>query len=175
MCDGMTDHAVIHVFVWGNNARRAELRGRRCIVEARGAMSTVLVRFLDTGERVTTSHRALRRRTPEVHKRQRLLADCGRVSVRALSGSGTQGLKTTRKGSHMPRKGDVHVVPADKGWRVEVDSQGRAIGTHDTQAAAWKQARGIARRNESEALLHGRDGKIRERNTYGRDPRRSKG
>jgi hypothetical protein len=53
------DQAVF-VFAWGNNARRRALRGRRCVIEARGAMGTVLVRFLDTGERVTTSYRALR-------------------------------------------------------------------------------------------------------------------
>ena len=35
------------------------------------------------------------------------------------------------------------------------------------------QAKNIARRNESEALLHGRDGQIRARNTYGHDPRRT--
>jgi hypothetical protein len=50
----------IYTFVWGNNPRRAELRGRRCRVLARGRMGTVLVEFLDTGERVTTSHRAIR-------------------------------------------------------------------------------------------------------------------
>ena len=49
-----------YVYVWGNNERRAGLKGRRCVIEARGAMGTVLVRFLDTGERVTTSARALR-------------------------------------------------------------------------------------------------------------------
>jgi hypothetical protein len=49
-----------YTFAWGNNPRRAELKGRRCVVEARGRMRTVLVRFLDTGERVTTSARALR-------------------------------------------------------------------------------------------------------------------
>ena len=75
----------------------------------------------------------------------------------------------------MPRKGDVHVVPGDKGWRVEVEGQDRASGTHGTQAAAWEQAKGIAKRNHSEALLHGRDRQIRERNTYGHDPRRTKG
>jgi hypothetical protein len=53
----------VYVFVWGNNARRAELKGRRCVVEAHGRMSTVLVRFLDNGERVTTSRRALRQTT----------------------------------------------------------------------------------------------------------------
>jgi hypothetical protein len=50
----------IHTFVWGNNPRRAELKGRRCRVLARGRMGTVLVEFLDSGERVTTSHRAIR-------------------------------------------------------------------------------------------------------------------
>lgn len=44
---------------WGNNPRRAELKGRLCVVEAVGTKNTVLIRFLDTGERVTTSHRAI--------------------------------------------------------------------------------------------------------------------
>jgi hypothetical protein len=53
----------IYTFAWGNNSCRAELQGRRCVLEASGAMGTVLVRFLDTGERVTTSRRALRKET----------------------------------------------------------------------------------------------------------------
>lgn len=53
--------SVVYVYAWGNNPRRAELKGRRCVVEASGAKQTVLVRFLDNGERVTTSSRALRR------------------------------------------------------------------------------------------------------------------
>jgi hypothetical protein len=51
----------IYVYAWGNNARRRTLQGRRCRLIARGRMSTVLVEFLDNGERVTTSSRALRR------------------------------------------------------------------------------------------------------------------
>ena len=51
----------VSVFVWGNNPRRAELMGRVCMDEAVSRMGTVLVRFLDTGERVTTPRRALRR------------------------------------------------------------------------------------------------------------------
>lgn len=50
------------VYAWGNNDVRAALKGRVCVVEARGRKSSVLVRFLDTGERVVTSRRALRRR-----------------------------------------------------------------------------------------------------------------
>ena len=52
---------IVYVYAWGNNARRAELRGRECVLEATGNLGTALVRFLDTGERVTTSRRALRR------------------------------------------------------------------------------------------------------------------
>jgi hypothetical protein len=52
--------ARVYVYAWGNNERRMGLKGRRCVIEARGALGTVLVRFLDTGERVTTSRRALR-------------------------------------------------------------------------------------------------------------------
>jgi hypothetical protein len=56
----------------------------------------------------------------------------------------------------MPRKGDVQVVPSAKGWRVEVEGQSRAKGTHETQQAAWQHAKQIAQQNRSEALLHGR-------------------
>jgi hypothetical protein len=48
------------IYAWGNNPRRARLKGGRCVVLARGAMGSVLVCFLDTGEKVITSRRALR-------------------------------------------------------------------------------------------------------------------
>lgn len=72
-------------------------------------------------------------------------------------------------------RGDVHVVPSEQGWRVEVAADGRARSVHQTQAAAREAAREIARRTKRELFVHGRDGQIRERNTYGRDPRSSKG
>jgi hypothetical protein len=49
------------IFAWGNNSRRAELKGRKCRVLARGTMGTVLIKFAN-GEKVTTSYRALRKR-----------------------------------------------------------------------------------------------------------------
>jgi hypothetical protein len=51
----------LYIYGWGNNPRRRELQGRRCRILAHGAMNTILVEFLDNGERVTTSTRALRR------------------------------------------------------------------------------------------------------------------
>jgi hypothetical protein len=72
-------------------------------------------------------------------------------------------------------KGDVHVVPSDQVWRVEVAADGRPQSVHRTQAEAQKAARQIARSNKRELFLHGRDGQIRERNTYGKDPRKTRG
>jgi len=43
------------------------------------------------------------------------------------------------------------------------------------QAEARSTARKVAKSNEVELLVHGRNGRIRERNSYGSDPRRSKG
>lgn len=71
-----------------------------------------------------------------------------------------------------------HSVPTDSGWKVE--SKGRRISTHRTQAGAEKAAVKAGRRAESkgglgQAVLHKANGRIREERTYGRDPRRSRG
>jgi Uncharacterized protein conserved in bacteria (DUF2188) len=46
----------------------------------------------------------------------------------------------------MPGKARWHVVASERGWRVEVEGQTRASGTHATQQAAWQQAKQIAQR-----------------------------
>lgn len=50
-----------YIYTWGNNLKRATLKGRRCIVLARGRKSSVLVVFLDDGQREVISRRAIRR------------------------------------------------------------------------------------------------------------------
>ena len=60
-------------------------------------------------------------------------------------------------------KGEVHVLPSDDGWRIEVDDEGRARSIHPTQAEAIAKARKIARGSERELCIHGRDGQIRDR------------
>lgn len=55
--------ATLYIFAWGNNERRAQLKGRECRVLERGGKGTVLIEFTDNGERVTCSFRALRRRS----------------------------------------------------------------------------------------------------------------
>jgi hypothetical protein len=60
-----------------------------------------------------------------------------------------------------------HVIPHERGWAVRSDGAAAPCGVFKTQSEAWEKAKAIARRERSEAVLHGRDGRIRERNIYG--------
>lgn len=69
----------------------------------------------------------------------------------------------------MSRDENQHVVPSGEGWAVKRAGSKKATATFATQREAIERAREIARNKRSELLIHGRDGKIREKNTYGRD------
>jgi hypothetical protein len=75
----------------------------------------------------------------------------------------------------MAKKGQ-HVVPsASGGWSVRKAGSARATKTFDSQQDAIKAATEIAKNQRTELYVHGRDGRIRERNSYGTDPRPSRG
>lgn len=69
-----------------------------------------------------------------------------------------------------------HVVP-DKngGWKVRGAGNSRATKHTSTQSEAIKIAKSIAKNQGSELFIHGKNGQIRERNTYGKDPFPPKG
>lgn len=71
----------------------------------------------------------------------------------------------------MNRGGDVHTTPnpGGSGWVNSVGGHSTGVA-HRTQEAAIDAGRRIAIANESEHFIHGRNGQIRERNTYGTDP-----
>lgn len=69
----------------------------------------------------------------------------------------------------MPKPGQ-HVVPNGGKWSVRRAGASRASGTFPTQGEAIERAREIAQNQETELFIHGRDGRIRERNSYGSDP-----
>ncbi|MEM7288787.1 MAG: DUF2188 domain-containing protein [Pseudomonadota bacterium] len=69
----------------------------------------------------------------------------------------------------MTRK-NQHVVPHVKGWAVKSAGSSRAASLHSTQKSAIEAARSTAIKQGSEMLIHGTNGRIRERNTYGKDP-----
>lgn len=68
-----------------------------------------------------------------------------------------------------------HVVPHGDKWAVRGAGNSRSTSVHDTQAAAVSEAREIARNQRSELLIHGRNGQIRDRDSYGNDPYPPKG
>ncbi|MCE6950123.1 DUF2188 domain-containing protein [Cereibacter sphaeroides] len=68
-----------------------------------------------------------------------------------------------------------HIVPHPKGWAVRGAGNDRATSVHPTQRQAIDAGRDIARNQGSELFVHGENGRIRERNTYGKDPFPPKG
>ena len=67
-------------------------------------------------------------------------------------------------------KRDQHVVPHSDGWAVKPAGGARASSVHATQAKAIDQGRTVARNQGTELLIHGRDGRIRARDSHGNDP-----
>jgi len=77
------------------------------------------------------------------------------------------------KGAKMGK--NQHVVKSGKSWAVKGEGNQRYTSLHDTQREAINAAKDIAKKQKSELFIHGRDGKIRERNSYGHDPYPPKG
>lgn len=72
-------------------------------------------------------------------------------------------------------KKNQHVVPHVNGWAVKGAGNDRATSVHTTQREAIAAARDIARNQHSELLVHGENGRIRARDSYGNDPFPPKG
>ena len=68
-----------------------------------------------------------------------------------------------------------HVVPNGDKWSVRRAGSAKASGTFSTQREAIDRARDVARNQGTEVFIHGRDGRIRERDSYGNDPHPPKG
>jgi hypothetical protein len=71
-----------------------------------------------------------------------------------------------------------HVVKHPKGWAVksaEFAKPARLIRVVRTQQEAFRIARALAKIQRSELFVHGRDGRIRMKNSYGGDQHPPKG
>lgn len=68
-----------------------------------------------------------------------------------------------------------HVVPTENGWGVMGEGNSKCTCVFNTQSEAISAARQIAMHQQSEMIIHGRDGKIREKSSYGNDPFPPKG
>jgi len=63
----------------------------------------------------------------------------------------------------------------DGSWGVKREGVDHPIANFNRQDAAWDLTQSLARQSQGEAFLQNRRGQIRERNTYGHDPRTTKG
>ncbi|WP_422359324.1 DUF2188 domain-containing protein [Reichenbachiella sp.] len=67
-------------------------------------------------------------------------------------------------------KKNIHVLTSSNGnWAVKKEGALLASKIASTQKDAIRQARELAIANKSEMLVHGIDGKIRQKNSYGND------
>jgi uncharacterized protein YdaT len=63
-----------------------------------------------------------------------------------------------------------HVVRRPEGWGVRGEGNTRDTSVHPTQEKAIDAARDIAKNQRSEVVIHGRDGRIRDKDSFGPDP-----
>ena len=67
-------------------------------------------------------------------------------------------------------KKNQHVVPLGNGWAVKGEGSSKFTVITEKQRDAITIARGIAKNNKSEIVIHGKDGRIRDKDSYGNDP-----
>lgn len=70
----------------------------------------------------------------------------------------------------MSKGKDQHVVPHKDGWAVKGSGNSKATLVQPTQQQSIMDAVKIAKHQKSEVVIHGRDGKIRDKDSYGNDP-----
>lgn len=72
-------------------------------------------------------------------------------------------------------KKNQHVVPYGDDWAVKGENNGKYTKILPTQKEAIEVARKIAINQESELIVHGKNGQIRLKDSFGNDPKIIKG
>ena len=70
----------------------------------------------------------------------------------------------------MSNKRDIHTVPAGDRWAVKREGNPNPLSTHRTKSIAETDGAKVARKDRVEHVIHGRDGRIRDSDSYGNDP-----
>lgn len=72
-------------------------------------------------------------------------------------------------------KRNQHVVKTENGWGLRGENSKKLTKKFSTQAQAIDKGKQVAKNQKVELLIHGRDNKIRARDSYGLDPYPPKG
>ena len=70
----------------------------------------------------------------------------------------------------MTKGKNQYVVPTKDGWGVKGQGNSKLTAKTDTKADALKIGKEIAKNQQSELTILGKDGKIHNKNSYGNDP-----
>lgn len=81
------------------------------------------------------------------------------------------GVTEASKGKASPKLIGIHVVVATECWHVKESGNSEVLFEHKTKKEAIKFATELAKSKKTELFIHGSNGKIQSRNSYGNDPK----
>lgn len=70
----------------------------------------------------------------------------------------------------MAKKKDYHVVPNSSGWSVKREGNQKASSLHETKQEAVDAGKDLAKKAETELVIHRKNGTIQDSDSYGNDP-----
>lgn len=70
----------------------------------------------------------------------------------------------------MADKRPVHTVKHGDGWANKREGSPSVAKVYDTKKKAQEAGRDTAKKSRTEHVIHNKDGRIGEKNSYGRDP-----
>jgi len=70
---------------------------------------------------------------------------------------------------------NVHVGPHPQGWQVKKEGNERATAVTPTKKEAVAIGRDAAKKEGSELVIKGENGRIQDKDSHGHDPKKSKG
>ncbi|HCE49740.1 MAG TPA: hypothetical protein DEQ86_06180 [Candidatus Jacksonbacteria bacterium] len=68
-------------------------------------------------------------------------------------------------------KPNIHLVPYKGEWAVRREGSSRVSSIYDTKVEADQSGREMARNDKVELIIHDRRGVIRDKDSFGHDPR----
>ena len=70
----------------------------------------------------------------------------------------------------MTKGKNVHVVPHNDGWAARTENSNKVLKQFETKVQATDYGRNVARNQQSELVIHGLNGRIQDKDSYGNDP-----
>lgn len=72
----------------------------------------------------------------------------------------------------MTKKRNIHTTynSEDKEWQTKLEGQNKPLSTANTKAEAMQNSRGEAQKRGVEHIIHNKNGRISDSDSYGNDP-----